>query len=201
MQSQFVKVGLILGIVVILSLPAYLGVENMRDTKAVPLVASSHTDHEQELRRRAAAGEPHAQLALALVLQGTPEGEHLLKNAAGTGYAPAMVVLARRALGGDKESSQSAAVLLGKAARSGYYPAAVELGDCLRSGSCGAQSAEDALMWAIASRYWAKEGKIKHNLLNDLEAELVREVSATRIPLIEQRARALVAEVQMKDSD
>lgn len=201
MHSQFTKGGLILGIVVVLGFASYLGVENIRDTTALPLVVSAHTEQERKLRMRAAAGEPHAQLALSLVLQGTPEGDRLLKEAAGSGYGPAVVVLARRALGGDEQLSQSAAVLLGKAARSGYYPAAVELADCLRSGACGARSAEDALMWVIASRYWVKEGRIKSNLLNDVEAELMREVSLARLPVIEQRARALVADVQMKDSD
>lgn len=201
MVSQSVKGWLVLGIVVALGFAAYLGVKNKLDKNSVPLVVSSDAGRQQELRRRAETGEPDAQLALSLVLQGTPEGDSLLKKAADSGYGPAVVTLARRALGGDQQLSQSAAVLLEKAARNGYYPAAVELADCLRSGSCGARSAEDALMWVIASRYWAKEGKIKSNLLHDVEAKLMREVSSARVPVIQQRARDLVASVQMKDSD
>jgi hypothetical protein len=148
-----------------------------------------------ELEKRAESGDPVAQYELTLFVDDPIKISALLKKAAESGYAPAVVTYATSIMDDNEISANQARKMLESVAIKGYYPAIIELTHCISQGDCGPASIKDALSWAIASRLLLERKLIKQNALRQDEESLRRHLSLSDLSVAEEHAQLIVKKI------
>lgn len=152
----------------------------------------------QELKQKAAAGDPAAQYTLTLFVDIT-QGEVLMKKSAEAGYPPAVVTYAD--MMENKEGSAQARTMLEKTAKDGYYPAIKMLTHCIARGSCGAASQKDALLWATVSRLLVEDNKLRTNELSEDEQQLLVGLTSDELKAAQSEAKSIADKITKVTND
>jgi TPR repeat protein len=145
----------------------------------------------KELQQKAKAGDAVALYALTLYAEDANQSEQLLQKAADAGYPPAMVTYAQSLMQKNGVMTATAKTMLEGAGRQGYYPAIVELAQCINAGECDELPKADAYMWIAVANILAQQSKIENIPLNEVEQRLRLQLTASELARALADAKAL----------
>jgi len=150
----------------------------------------THTDL-QELERRASNGDPVAQYGLSLYTDDPKRSAELILKAATSGYPPAVVTYANELMSHGNGDGLKAKKMLEDVAKRGYYPAIVEITQCLEQGKCGPSSNKEAFVWTVVARLLIEHKRIDCNKMSDIDRKKYL-IDITNMQNIEQHLRKVL---------